>query len=174
MKIGRILVGASVAALIAASAFAATTGGMFSTYPTVTPAYGLTGNELFPADTELANGAQPQTEVVSPAQIRASAYSQQTPVTAFSITVGAGVSRLMLTPAGTLATGTITLPAAPVDGQEVCIFDTQTQTALTLSANTGQTISNAVTALTANTRVCYVYAGTTANAGTAANWYRSM
>ena len=50
----------------------------------------------------------------------------------------------------------------PGDGQMACLFSTQTQTALTLSANTGQTINNAITAMTALTSYCYVYSATNA------------
>jgi hypothetical protein len=84
-------------------------------------------------------------------------YSLQVPTTGFSITVGAGVSALLLNPAGTLATGTITMPAAPIDGQIVRLGTTQTITTLTLSPNAGQTISGAVTTLTASAPATYQY-----------------
>lgn len=82
------------------------------------------------------------------------AYSVQTPLTGFSITVGNGVRWLQLTPAGTLATGTITFPVSTslTDGQELQIGSTQIQTALTLAGN-GATIAGALTA------------------GAAANWF---
>jgi hypothetical protein len=69
-------------------------------------------------------------------------YSYQTPVTGFSITIAAGVGTLVLNPAGTLATGTITMPAAPIDGQFVLIKSTRAITALTLAANAGQVMGN--------------------------------
>lgn len=168
---------AGIAALFAASlALAATTGGMFSTYPTVAAAFGLTGNELVPADTELSQGSQPQTEIISTTQLRALQYSQQTPLTGFAIVVPANVGMLQLTPAGTLATGAITLPPSPVDGQQFCVFDTQIQTAITFAASTGQTINGtAITAeAAANWKVCYMFAGSTLNAGTANAWYRTQ
>ena len=93
-------------------------------------------------------------------------YSQQTPLTGFSITIGKGVGTLLLTPAGTLATGTIKMPANPTNGQFEQIVSTKTITTLTLSANTGQTINNAVTTIGATTPVIYEYlTGETA-------WYR--
>lgn len=60
-----------------------------------------------------------------------------TPLTGFSYaitptTTGESVY-LLLTPAGTLATGTITLPSSPVHGQEILVASTQTITALTVS-----------------------------------------
>lgn len=96
-------------------------------------------------------------------------YSQQTPLTGFSITVPAHTSFLYLTPAGTLATGTITMEANPSDGQNLCFQSTQVNTAITYTANTGQSfggISNGTTYATANTRICWLY-----NASTT-TWYR--
>jgi hypothetical protein len=88
-------------------------------------------------------------------------YSYQVPLTGFTITPPNGVSLLYLNPAGTLATGTLTMPATPGDGTQFCIEDSQTQTALTVSANTGQSMAAfggaAVTALTANTKYCWFY-----------------
>jgi hypothetical protein len=90
-------------------------------------------------------------------------YSYQVPLTGFSITVPAYVWRVFLNPAGTLATGTFTMMANPGDGQRICLSSTQTQTAITINANTGQTISTIglgatpTTALVANTRYCWFY-----------------
>lgn len=86
-----------------------------------------------------------------------SGYVKNVPLTAFSLTFANTQSWLELNPAGTLAAGTITLAPAPSDGARECIFSTQIVSALTLSANSGQSINNAVTALAANTGVCYLY-----------------
>jgi hypothetical protein len=56
----------------------------------------------------------------------------------------------------------------PSDGTEACVFSTAAITTLYLTANTGQTLSDAVTTLAANARNCYVYAKS------AATWYRSQ
>lgn len=58
---------------------------------------------------------------------------------------------LLLTPTGTFATGTITLPALAQcqDGQELLVSCMQIVTALTVSGN-GATVNGAPTALTAN------------------------
>jgi hypothetical protein len=77
------------------------------------------------------------------------------PLTGFSITMQ--TAKLVLNPAGTLATGTVNLPLNPPDGTLAEISSTQTQTALTLNANTGDSIVGAVSALVANTRVAYRY-----------------
>lgn len=132
-----------------------------STGITTTPAgpCPLTGNELIPADTALPQGQNPQTELLPMQAVRgAGGLQQSTPVTAFSIQVLNSTNVLSLTPAGTLATGTILLPLAPQDGQRVRIFDTQIQTALTITPATGQTINGtAITALAANTPIEYIY-----------------
>jgi len=86
-----------------------------------------------------------------------------TQTTGFSVTFGAGVVNYIIQPAGTLATGTLTTQASPVtDGQRECFLSTQTQTALTWNANTGQSISGAPTAGVANTPVCMQYTAATA------------
>jgi hypothetical protein len=88
-----------------------------------------------------------------------SSYSIQTPSTGFSITIGNTVGRLLLNPAGTLATGTITLPASPAnDGQIARACTTQIITALTVSPSGGQTIAGtAPTTLTANGCITYLW-----------------
>jgi hypothetical protein len=85
------------------------------------------------------------------------AYDYQTPTTGFSYTFPAGVQTLLMVPAGTLATGTVTMPAAPSDGMMVTLSSTQQITALTLQGNTGQTVSSAVTLLPAKGAASYVY-----------------
>ena len=46
-------------------------------------------------------------------------YDYQAPATGFSYTFAAGTQTLILNPAGTLAAGTITMPAAPADGMTI-------------------------------------------------------
>lgn len=97
------------------------------------------------------------------------AYTKNTPLTGFSLTfTAAQQTEILLTPAGTLATGTVVLPVGILDGARACLFTTQIITALTLSAGAGQSINNAVSATTANGRVCYTYS--TANT----TWDRSQ
>lgn len=67
-------------------------------------------------------------------------YSFQTPATGFTITLGNTTWHTILDPAGTLATGTLTMPAAPVDGQVVNVRSSQIITSLTVAANSGQSI----------------------------------
>jgi hypothetical protein len=88
-------------------------------------------------------------------------YQYSVPLTAFTITVTNGNTFVIINPAGTLATGTITTESNPGDGKSFCVMSSQTQTALTMTANTGQAFAAyglaAVTALTANTPVCWFF-----------------
>jgi len=84
-------------------------------------------------------------------------YDYQTPTTGFSYTFAAGTQTLVMNPAGTLATGTITMPSAPADGMTITFSSIQQITALTLNGNTGQSVSSAVTFLPAKTTASYVY-----------------
>lgn len=95
------------------------------------------------------------------------AYDYQVLTTGFSYTFASGTQTLVINPAGTLATGTITMPASPVDGMTVTISTTQEITALTLSGNTGKSIGGTqVARFPANSAMQFVYrsANTT--------WYR--
>lgn len=71
------------------------------------------------------------------------------PTTGQTVTVATGDSWLIITPAGTLATLTISLPTDRTDGEYVLINTTQTLTALTISG-AGTTVSGAPTTLAAN------------------------
>jgi hypothetical protein len=84
-------------------------------------------------------------------------FSIQTPSTGFSITVSDAWSSLILDPAGTLASGTITFPPTPSNGRIINVSSTQTVTALTLSANTGQTSKCAHTTIAAGTSFRCIY-----------------
>lgn len=85
------------------------------------------------------------------------AYDYQVLTTGFSYTFAAGTQTLVINPAGTLATGTITMPAAPSDGMTITFSTTQQITALTLNGNTGQTIVSGVSYLPAGSSVSYMY-----------------
>lgn len=93
-------------------------------------------------------------------------YTYNVPVTGFALTIANGIQALVLNPAGTLAAGTVTLPAAPIDGGTVIISTTQTITALTISPNTGQTVADAPATLGIGGAVRFLYNATTAT------WYR--
>lgn len=94
-------------------------------------------------------------------------YDYQAPTTGFSYTFAAGTNVLVMNPAGTLATGTITMPSAPADGMTITISTTQEITALTLNGNTGQSIGGSqVARFPANSAMQFVYRLTDTT------WYR--
>ena len=88
------------------------------------------------------------------------------PTTGFTNTIANTTSYYILEPAGTLATGTLTMPASPVNEQVVTITSTQIITALTHSPNTGQTLKGALTTITVDGNASWIYR--TANT----TWYR--
>ncbi len=114
---------------------------------------------VIPADTGLANGAQPQTVLLGLASLNALPYRYVVPTTGTTVTLAATTGTLVLNPAGTLANLSIVLPAAAtmIDGQQIAISSSQTISALAMTAGTGSTISNAPTALTISTTAAYGY-----------------
>ena len=118
----------------------------------------LTGDERFGGDTNLENGAVPQVAAFSPAQLASGVMVVTVPLTGFSVTIPDGVTSYVQNPAGTLATGTYTMPANPAEGQVLNVVSMQTQTACTFTANTGQSFAVAApTALTAKIGATFRY-----------------
>lgn len=76
-----------------------------------------------------------------------------TPISGFNQSIAAATTNvwLILTPAGTLATGTVTLPVAAdcFDGQTIIVTSTQIISALTVTAGAGTTVGGAPSALAA-------------------------
>jgi len=93
------------------------------------------------------------------ALVSATVVTASTPLTGFSISFNAlgNNETVYLTPAGTLATGTIVFPtdATSAIGQTLTLVSTQTQTALTVTSTSLTLVGTAVTALTANTEVSW-------------------
>jgi hypothetical protein len=81
----------------------------------------------------------------------------QIPINAFNLVIENNQKTLILNPAGTLATGTVTTPPNPIDKQEIRVCTSQTITALTVAPSAGQTISNAPTTLLAGTGFSLIY-----------------
>ncbi len=84
-------------------------------------------------------------------------YSYQTPSSGASLAVPNNCSLLQIAGSATLAALSVTLPAAPIDGQEVTIATLPAISALTLSANAGQTLAGAPASLAANSALRFVY-----------------
>ena len=67
-------------------------------------------------------------------------YDAETELTGFTVTPKVGASTLVINGAGTLATGTVTMPATPNDGQDFRLDCGVTVTALTVAPGAGQTL----------------------------------
>lgn len=130
----------------------------------MTPGAALTGAELLEAVQAAATVSILASQIRD--YVKPLVYTYNAPAAAASLTIGNGVQALVLEPAGVIATLTVTMAAAPKDGETVIISTTQTITALTLSPNGGQTIVNPVTALAANAFVRYLYRASSSK------WYR--
>lgn len=111
-----------------------------------------------------------QSVYASPAQLAASGYyvkkttAQFTAMTAanvgngsYSFTFANSQGELLFDPGGTLAYAYITFAPNPSDGARQCVFSTGDVTALYPTANTGQTLNDAATSITAPARICYTY-----------------
>ncbi len=164
---GAALAGAATDAISAAGALA-TTSGPFAPILLANPAHtngsdqiGMgrgsgtgTGDTAQVAFTKLKQWA---TDVNTMTAQLFPVRSVQTPVTGFSIAAAAKVTRLILTPAGTLAAGTVTLPPTPADNQPFVLMTSQTITALTVNTADGTTLNGAPTTLAANSSVKWVF-----------------
>ena len=84
-------------------------------------------------------------------------YDYQVLTTGFSYTFASGITTLIAQPAGTLATGTITMPGSPADGMVITIQSTQQVTAVTVKGNSGQTLTGAPSQLIPNQPLSFVY-----------------
>jgi hypothetical protein len=80
--------------------------------------------------------------------------------TGFSVTVADGDTWLILTPGGGYAAGTIVLPSAE-DKEEVLVNCTQSVTTLTITPQTGDTVTGAPSSLSANDYFRLRYDGAT-------------
>jgi hypothetical protein len=110
----------------------------------------MTGLELIPADTQAAQGINPQTAYIPLVAMNAGPYQYVAPLTGASVTLTAQQRRLIIEPAGTIAALTIVWPAAAglIDNQTMGICSTQIITTLTTTNGTGATVLNAPTAMT--------------------------
>ena len=95
-------------------------------------------------------------------------YDYQVLTTGFSYTFASGITTLLAQPAGTLATGTITMPGSPADGMVITFMSTQEVTALTIAGGAGQSIGGSQsTQLPANSAMSFVYRQSNTT------WYRN-
>lgn len=95
------------------------------------------------------------------------AYESFVPVTGFTHTIAQNQGTCLVLPAGTLASGTITLPAKVADGFVQVIVSSAAVTSLTVAPSSGQSIVGTATfALAADVQVAFKW-----NAA-AVKWYR--
>lgn len=113
---------------------------------------------VIPSDTRVTTQGAIQTQMI-PAVLTGATVLDAAPLTGTTITLPAGTAKLMLVPAGTIATLTVTLPAAAscLDGQEFFIYSSQTVTALTVTPGSGTTLTPTITTVTAAAPVKLVY-----------------
>jgi hypothetical protein len=122
--------------------------------PTTIPA-----TTLIPGDTELAQGAQPQTVYIPLAALNALPLTvavvvsqTTTTLTATNLTGG-----YILSSTGTMTKVTIALPPAPADKQQFAVGSSNTVTAFAFTSVSPITVSNSPTVLTVSTTASFGY-----------------
>lgn len=167
--LNRIHFAAAALAAVLLAAPLAHAGGIYDQYPA---GPSPTGAESFAADTNLSGGRNPQTGRYTFQQLGLGAMQYAAPLTGTTVAVAAGTTNMVLDPAGTIATLTLTLPAASLlqDGQILRISSSQTVTALTVTPGSGTTVSNTPTAITISATGPYGYEFVYRAANT--KWYR--
>jgi hypothetical protein len=129
-----------------------TVNGVCQQYVPAGPAT-LTGNETIPADTNLSNGAMPQTVLIPSSLIGGYSSVLSTGATQ-SVTMADNVTNVILSHSTTITSAYVVAPANPINGQRVKIAADHTVTTFTFFPNTGQTLSVATpTVITASTTV---------------------
>ena len=100
-----------------------------------------------------------QSVYATPAQINSQmGYQVASPATGFTYKFGNSDSQIVLTHSATIASGTVTLAAAPSDGAEECLYAQNQVTSLVVAkGDSAQTLNNAVTTIAALAKVCYLY-----------------
>ena len=97
----------------------------------------------------------------------ASAVGPLTQVSGFALTGLTNQATVVITGAGTLASGSVTMPSAPTDGQSFRLACQVTVTALTMAPAAGQTLSGAPTTCGPTAGHEWVYVG-----GAAKTWFQ--
>ena len=124
----------------------------------------LTGGELVPADTELANGGAPATVTIPTPLMASGAYlADVEPITITTQTIPNNINTYELVTTNTLAALSLTFPSSPLNGQILRVGSVKTITAFTPLANTtvnsGQLITGTLpTALTPSATAAVGYA----------------
>lgn len=136
----------------------------------------VTGIETIPADTNVAQGVQPQSGRFSLPSLGAGTLDYYASVTTDTVTAAYTTRQVIINPAGTIAALTFVTPPSTnlVNGQRLGLCTTQIVTTLTTTAGSGTTLSNAPTALLVPVATgagsCVEWIYRTANT----TWYRTQ
>lgn len=109
----------------------------------------VTGLETIPADTNAAQGVNPQSGRFSLPSLGGGTLDYSVPTSGTTVTALNTTRQIIVEPAGTIAALTVVFPAATtlVNGQRLGLCGTQIVTTLTMTAGSGTTISNGATAM---------------------------
>lgn len=114
----------------------------------------VTGNEQIPADTRLGSGIAPQTVLVPMASLNALPISfvSVSSASPSGISAANNSGGVCYNSTVTITAANITLPVAPIDGQQYVVCSNFTITTLSVAAGAGSTLSvTTPTVLTAST-----------------------
>ena len=114
----------------------------------------VTGNEQIPADTRLAGGAAPQTVLVPMASLNALPITVMSAgATSPSVSAANTSGGVYFYSTATITAANVTLPPAPIDGQQYVISADRAISALSVTVASTQTLANngAVVSLTNST-----------------------
>lgn len=120
----------------------------------------VTGNETIPANTTLSSGAAvPQNVLVSLKSLNGLPLLFQNATTSHHVSASNISGGVVFNNTHTITQANVTLPAAPVDGQQYAISTNRTITALSVSAggSTAIAANTSPTALTASTTIVQGY-----------------
>lgn len=134
----------------------------------------LTGSEIIPADTQIANSAPPQTVTIPITLLDSGSYSYLAVPgsSTYLATIPNNINTFILDPTATVSIMTLTMPSSPLNGQQLHITSTHTITAFVLVGAAGQTISNNPTILTVSTTGSFGYTFMWDTPNT--TWYRTQ
>jgi hypothetical protein len=121
----------------------------------------VTGNEQIPADTRLANGVAPATVLIPMASLNALPiqFVTVTGASPAGISAANNSGGVCYNAGSTITAANITLPLAPIDGQQYKVCASNTITTLSIAAATGSSLAvSTPTVLTASTTAPQGYA----------------
>lgn len=135
----------------------------------------LTGYEQLPANTELYGGRSPQNVLVTPASLNANPVTiSAANLTSNFISASNIQGGLFLTGASTIAHAAVTLPSAPINGQQYVISANRTITVLGVTAASGDSMggNSAPTVMTASLTAPQGYRFICSLSAGVCTWYR--